>query len=257
MTDLVLVRREDSVAVVTLNRPDKLNALSAKMEEQLLAVILSDAVQTATALVIRGGGRAFCAGADVSEFRGLDPRAIMDYYLKSGKLYEVVADLPMPTVAAIHGYCIGGGFELSLACDFRIAEETSTFGLPEAALGIVASNGGLTRLVRMVGPARAREVMLWLDQFPARQAFAYGLVTEIVDEGAALDVALAGAARLSRLPALAVRAVKQASDVAVESSRAANLLIERLAYAMLAQTKDADEAALAFVEKRAPRFTGR
>jgi len=257
MSDLVLVRREGAVAVITLNRPEKLNALSAAVEEQLLTVVTGDAVRSSAAVVIHGSGRAFCAGADVSEFRGLDRRSIMDYYLGAGRLYEIVADLPVPTVAAIHGYCIGGGFELSLACDIRVAEDGAVFGLPEAALGIVPSNGGLTRLVRMVGPARAKEVMLWLERFPARQALDYGLVTQVVDEGLGLTTALEGATRMALLPQLAVRAIKQASDVAAESSRAASLVIEQLAYASLAQTKDADEAAVAFVEKRDPRFTGR
>ena len=260
-SDLVQVRRVagggHSVAVVTLNRPAKLNAISAALEGRLLEVIESDEVQSAAALVIHGEGRAFCAGADVTEFRGLDPRSIMDYYLAAGRLYEIVADLPMVTIAAIHGYCIGGGFELSLACDVRIAEASAVFGLPEAALGIVPSNGGLTRLVRAVGPARAKEVMLWLDRFPAQRALEFGLVTEVVDEGRSLAAALEGAARMVALPPLAVRAIKRASDVAAESSRAAGLVLEQLAYAALAQTHDADEAALAFVEKRDPRFTGR
>jgi len=255
--ELVLVRRQGAVAIVTLNRPAKLNALSAAVESRLFDVLGGPEVQVASALVIHGSGRAFSAGADVTEFRGLDPGDISDYYLGAGRLYDVIAELPMVTIAAIHGYCMGGGFEMSLACDVRIAERSAVFGLPEAGLGIVPSSGGLTRLVRAVGPARAKEVMLWHDRMRAEQVHSLGLVTELVEDGLALEVALAGAERMAALPTLAVRAIKAASDAAAESSRAASLLIEQLAYAALAQTKDADEAALAFTEKRTPRFTGR
>lgn len=254
--DLVLVREEGRVVVVTLNRPDKLNALSAAVENRLMDIVTSDQVRQAGALVFAGNGRAFCAGADVTEFRGLDPGSIMDYYQNAGRLYEIIADLPLLTVAAIHGYCMGGGFEMSLACDVRIAERAAVFGLPEVGLGIVPSSGGLTRLVRAAGPARAKEVMLWRERFSAEQAAEFGLVTEVVESGA-LPHAIDGAQRVAALPPLAVRAIKAASDVASDASRGANLLIEQLAYAALAQTADANEAALAFEEKREPRFTGR
>lgn len=244
--ELVLVRTEGPVAVVTLNRPEKLNALSAALEEQLLAVIESPAVRTAAALVIHGAGRSFCAGADVTEFRGLDPSAILDYYAGLGRVYELIAELPIVTAAAIHGYCLGGGFELSLACDVRIADQTAQFGLPEAGLGILPSSGGLTRLVRAVGPARAKELMLWHERFGVEQASALGLVTEVVTEGEALAAAIAGAERMAKLPAQAVRTIKQASEAAAESPRAASLLIEQLSYAALAQTAEADAAARAF-----------
>ncbi|HVQ88047.1 MAG TPA: enoyl-CoA hydratase/isomerase family protein [Actinomycetes bacterium] len=257
MTQLVLSKLVGDVAVVTLNRPDKLNALSAAVEEALLLTVRSADVQGAAAVVFNGNGRAFCAGADVTEFRGLDPASILDYYKNLGALYEIVADLPMPTVAALHGFCVGGGFEFALACDIRVADADTQFGLPEVGLGIVPSSGGLTRLVRAVGLVRAKEIMLWRDRFSAEQAHADGLVTEVVPSGHATEIALAGATRMAELPRLAVQVTKQAADVSTESSRAASLLIEQLAYAALAQTADATEAALAFEEKRQPRFTGR
>jgi enoyl-CoA hydratase/carnithine racemase len=251
---LIRIGHEGGVAVLTLSRPDKLNALSEALELELLAAI--GELDGARAVVIAGEGRAFCAGADVTEFRDRDPASILEYYHGAGEVYDRVAALPVPTVAAIHGYCLGGGLELALACDFRVAEETASFGFPEVALGILPSSGGLTRLVRMVGPARAKELMLARDRFHALEAHGWGLVTEIVASGHALDRALEVAERLAALPALAVSVTKQAADAAVESSREAALLIERLAYAMLAQTSDADEAAAAFVEKRSPRQTG-
>jgi enoyl-CoA hydratase/carnithine racemase len=207
----------------------------------------------ARAVVIAGEGRAFSAGADVTEFRDRDPASIMAYYRETGDVYERVAGLPVPTVAAVHGYCLGGGLELALACDFRVAETSAAFGFPEIGLGILPSSGGLTRVVRMVGATRAKELMLVRERFSASEALAWGLVTDVVEDGEALTRAVALAERLAGLPTLAVSVTKQAAEAARESSREAALLIERLAYGMLAQTPEADEAAAAFVEKRPPR----
>src|SRR3990172_170644 len=160
MAELVRVRREGAVAVLTLNRPEKLNALSSSVEEALAAAVGSEEVATSAALVIEGSGRAFSAGADVHEMREQSVAAILEYYGTTGVVYDRVAALRQPTIAAIHGYCLGGGFELALACDFRIADATAVFGLPEVAIGIVPSSGGLTRLVRSVRAARAKELML-------------------------------------------------------------------------------------------------
>ena len=121
MNPQVLVERRGDVAIVTLNRPEKLNALSAAVENAFVEAVRSPELQTASAVVIAATG-GHLRGADVTEFRGVDPRSIMDYYRGAGLLYEMVADLPMPTIAAVHGYCIGGGFEMSLACDVRVAE---------------------------------------------------------------------------------------------------------------------------------------
>ena len=247
---LVVTHREGSVAVVTLARPQKLNALSAELEAQLGRALASDVVSEARAAVVTGEGRAFSAGADVSEFRDRDPASILAYYRATGDVYERVATLPVPTVAAIHGYCLGGGLELALACDFRVADAAAVLGFPEVALGILPSSGGLHRLVRMVGPALAKELMLVHERFGAEQARGWGLVTEVVDDGQALTRALELAGRLAELPPLAVAVASQASDMAAESSREATLLVERLAYGLLAQTPDADAAAAAFLDKR-------
>jgi enoyl-CoA hydratase/carnithine racemase len=134
-----------------------------------------------------------------------------------------------------------------------VAADSAVFGFPEAALGILPSSGGLTRVVRMLGAARAKELMLVRERFSAAEALGWGLVTEVVAEGEEMPAALELARRLASLPALAVATTKQATEAAAESSREAALLIERLAYGMLAQTPEADEAAAAFVEKRAPR----
>src|SRR5439155_3275146 len=144
-------------------------------------------VRSSRAVVLAGSGRAFSAGADISEFSDATPAGILAYYHELGSVYELVAALPQPTIAAIHGYCLGGGFELALACDFRIADSSAVFGLPEVSIGILPSSGGTHRLVRLVGPARARELLLLRDRVPADEALRLGTITEVVEEGRALE----------------------------------------------------------------------
>jgi enoyl-CoA hydratase/carnithine racemase len=255
--ELVDVRAEGPVAVIALRRGAKLNALSTALEGALDDALASTEVRAARAVVITGGPRAFSAGADVAEMRDQDPAAILDYYRATGAVYERVAALPQPTIAAIAGWCLGGGLELALACDFRVAAEGAQFGLPEVRIGILPSSGGTHRLARLVGAARAKELVLLRERIGAAEAVAFGLVTEVVADGSALDRALALARDLADLPPLAVAVAKQALDAMPEASREAALLIERLGYGLLAQTADAREAAAAFTEKRPPRFRGR
>jgi enoyl-CoA hydratase/carnithine racemase len=254
---LVEVSRSGRISVVTLRREDKLNALSLALERELDAALAGEEVAGSACVVVTGSGRAFSAGADVSEFRDQDPASILRYYDGTGNLYERLAGLPQPTVAAVHGYCLGGGFELALACDFRVAEESASFGFPEVELGILASSGGTHRLVRLVGPARAKELLLLRPRFGAVEARELGLVTEVVPDGEALERALELAERLAALPPVAVRVIKRAVGLVTDAPHESAILIERFAYGVLAQTEDADEAAAAFVERREPRFRGR
>lgn len=230
---LVKLEHRGNVALLQLNRPDKLNALSTALEQELIETLRSPAVAGAAVIVFTGSARAFSAGADTSELPDMTPERIAAYYRGSGSLYETVARLPQPTVAAVSGYCLGAGFELALACDIRIAEETASFGLPEVGLGILPSSGGLTRLVRAVGPAIAKEIILFGERFTAGEAHRLGLVREVVPAGEALSIALERAIVLAGQPAMAVVWIKAAIEVAAESSASASLLIEQLAYAAL------------------------
>ncbi len=252
MNDLVQSRREGGVCVLTLNRPDKLNALSNDLERDLAIAIASDDVRGSRAVVLHGAGRAFSAGADVNEMRDATPAGILAYYEELGEVYERFASLPQPSVAAIHGYCLGGGFELALAADFRVADRTAIFGLPEVEIGILPSSGGTHRLVRLVGPGRAKELMLLRSRVDAAEAFRLGVVTEVVDEGSALDRAMELGTRLAALPPLAVQVTKHAAPLMAESSREAGLAIERLAYGVLSQTEEHRAATEAFGEKTKP-----
>jgi enoyl-CoA hydratase/carnithine racemase len=155
-------------------------------------------------------------------------------------------------VSAIAGWCLGAGLELALATDFRIADTTAVFGLPEVELGIVPSSGGTQRLVRLLGPARAKELMLLRPRVDAEEALRLGLVTEVVAERRALPRAVEVAERIASLPPLAASYAKQAADALAEASREAGILVERLAYAALAQTETARDAGRAFSERSRP-----
>jgi enoyl-CoA hydratase/carnithine racemase len=236
---LVEVARDGPVCVVTMRRPDKLNALSTELERDLGRALLGDDVRTSACVVLTGAGRAFSAGADISEFADRSPESVVAYYRDTGQVYERFAALPQPTISAIAGYCLGGGLELALTTDFRVADVTSVFGFPEVSLGIVPSSGGTHRLVRLVGPGRAKHLMLLGGRLDADAAFAAGLLNEVVPAGTALERARELAHGLADLPPLALSLTKQAIDVMPEASREAGILIERLAYGMLAQSDDA------------------
>jgi enoyl-CoA hydratase/carnithine racemase len=243
---LVETSRDGAVCVLRLNRPGKLNAISTGVERELGAALAGEEVRTSACVVVAGSGRAFSAGADISEFAERDPEAILRYYRESGGVYEELASLPQPTIAAIHGYCLGGGLELALATDFRVADETAVLGFPEVGIGILPSSGGTMRATRLLGPARAKQLILLGGRLDAREALAAGLLTEVVAEGKAVERALELARALAELPAVAVAVAKQAIDAVPDASREAALLVERLAYGLLAQTEAARAAAEGF-----------
>lgn len=233
MNGTVEVRLDGEVAVLTLAREAKLNALSTHLEGELAAALRADAVRRSGAVVITGGPRVFSAGADTTELPDMTPEAIEAYYRGTGAVYEAVARLPQPTVAAIAGYCLGGGLELALAADLRIADPTAVLGLPEVGLGILPGSGGVHRLVRAAGPALARDLILRARRMDAREALNRGLLTELTGTGGHLSRAVEVAADLAALPRLALTTAKRVIDAAAESSRESTLLLEHLAYAAL------------------------
>jgi enoyl-CoA hydratase/carnithine racemase len=190
---LVELSRHGPVAVIALRREAKLNALSTALEQALGDAL--DEIAPSRAVVITGSERAFSAGADLSELSDRSPEDVMAYYRGTGRVYERVAGLELPTISAISGYCLGGGLELALATDFRIADPSAVFGFPEVALGILPSSGGTQRVTRLLGAARAKELILLRDRLDARAALEAGLVTEVAD--AVLERALELAQRLA------------------------------------------------------------
>lgn len=246
------IRRQDAVCIITFQREEKLNAISTAVERALLEALGGPAVRESRCVVFAGGRRAFSAGADLREPRDESPGGIDAYYRDTGDVYERIAALPQATFSAIEGWCLGAGLELALATDFRVADETAVFGLPEVELGIVPSSGGTYRLVRALGPARAKELLLLRPRVDAAEAFRLGVVTELVPAGQALARALELAAQVAELPPLAVAAAKQAANAIAESGREAGIMLERLAYAALAQTEESKAAGEAFADRKNP-----
>ena len=239
MTATIDIDLRGPICVVSLQRPAKLNAISEQMERELCDAVASPEVQRSSCVVFTGGSAVFSAGADLSVTRGYEPADIDAHYRGTGDFAERVAALPQPSFSAITGYRIGGGLELALATDFRIAEPSAEFRFPEVGLGILPSWGGAVRTVRLLGAARAKELMILRQRVDAHEAFRLGLVTELVAEGEALNRTLELAERVAQLPAHAVRVTNRVIDLLPESSHAAGLELERLAYGMLAQTEEA------------------
>ena len=176
---LVVIEEHGPVTLLRLNRPEKLNALSTALERELEGALDDARVRAAGAVVIAGNERAFSAGADMSEMGETGAAGALAYYRDTGGVYERIARLPQPTIAAIRGWCLGGGFELALACDFRIADSAAMFGLPEVEIGIIPSSGGTVRLVKAIGALRAKELILLRRRLPTAQVAEMGLVTEV------------------------------------------------------------------------------
>jgi enoyl-CoA hydratase/carnithine racemase len=232
---LILCERDGPVALVTLNRPEQLNALSTALEEELAVTLASAQVREANALIIRGAGdRAFSAGADTGELDGATPESALAYYEHTGNVYEQLARLAVPSIAQIHGWCVGGGLEMALACDLRVATEGARFWFPEVERGILPSSGGTARAVRALGPAVARRLILLGEKISAQQALALGLVHEVVPDGEVAATALVWAQTLASRPRRAIQVARQAIDAAADGSHAAALAAERLGYAALA-----------------------
>jgi enoyl-CoA hydratase len=257
MDELVGLRREGHVAWLSLRRPDKLNALSLELLTQgvdaLRQVAEDDHVRC---VIIHGEGRAFCAGADLNTMRDLTPsRAVRRF--SGANLWQALEDLPQPTIAAVHGYCFGGGCELALACDFRLASDDARFGQPEIKVGVIPGAGGTQRLPRLVGMTKAKEMVLFGEPIDAAEAHRIGLVNSVVPGASLLDEARGWAERLTKLPPLGIRAAKSAMNRGRDLDLPTALDVERLNFSVVFSTEDQKEGVRAFLEKRPPEFKGR
>lgn len=224
MGELVLLeRRDDGVAVVTLNNP-KVNALSQALLVELFEVATALTAEPPGAVVITGGERIFAAGADIAEFGGADRgRAIGDGFHRA---LNAVAAIPRFVIAAVSGYALGGGCELALACDYRIAAERAVFGQPEVLLGIIPGGGGTQRLTRTVGRSRAKELMITGRQVRADEALRIGLVDEVVPNESLHERALSLATEVAGGAVLAQALIKRAVDEGASATLAAGLALE-------------------------------
>jgi enoyl-CoA hydratase len=253
---LVLVERDGAVAVVLLNRPRQLNALSGPLMDELVTALRElDEDESVRCIVLGGNERAFAAGADVSELAAATP--IQLYENRRIDQWDAIRALRTPLVAAVSGYCLGGGCELAMACDLIIASETAQFGQPEINLGVMPGAGGTQRLTHAVGKAVAMDVILSGRFLTADEALRAGLVARVVAAEAWLDEAKRVARAIAEKSPVAVRLAKEAIDKAFEAPLSVGVEYERRAFYLARASEDAGEGLSAFVEKRKPDFKGK
>jgi len=252
------VHKKDAVATIELYRPQKKNSLNGEMRGELEECLKELARDRNTRVVIvTGGEEIFCAGADIAE---LQESTSAESTYKHGRefqfLFDQVEALPQPVIAAVSGYALGGGCELALACDFRIASQTAKFGLPEIKIGAFPGGGGTQRLPRLIGASKAKEMIFTGDPIGADEALSLGLVMKVVPKERLMEEALSFAAKLAAMPRLAMEASKMLINRGLEIDLASGLELEARCFGNLAMTHDLQEGTRAFLEKRKPNFTG-
>lgn len=256
MSDVTITERDGRVGVVCMNRPKQLNALSGELMGAVVGALQSfDADPEIRAIVLGGNERAFAAGADVTELAAGTPVSL--YESRRVDAWDSIQDLRTPVVAAVSGYCLGGGCELAMLCDLIVASETARFGQPEINLGVMPGAGGTQRLTRAVGKAVAMDMILTGRMLSAREALGFGLVARVVAREAWLDEAKRVAAEIAAKGPISTRLAKEAVDMAFEMPLAAGVDYERRAFYVARSSEDASEGLNAFVEKRTPTFEGR
>lgn len=253
--DLVMIERIDTVGLIRLNRPQVLNALSSELLEALMQALVSlDQDAQIRSMVITGSERAFAAGADIKEMA--DASAVEMFLQDNVAKFDRIRQIKKPVIAAVSGYCLGGGCELALSCDMIIASETARFGQPEITIGVIPGAGGTQRLPRMVGKAIAMEMILNNRTLTAQEALHHGLVNRVVPVESYLQQALDLAAQIAQRAPVAVRLAKEAVNQAYESYLSAGLAAERRAFYFLFASQDQSEGMAAFLEKRKPDWKG-
>ena len=239
-----------------LNRPQQLNALSSELMEELVSALRTlDEDEAIRCIVLGGNERAFAAGADVAELAAGTPVSL--YQGRRIDRWDAIRSLRTPLVAAVSGFCLGGGCELAMACDLIVAAESAKFGQPEISLGVMPGAGGTQRLTRAVGKAVAMDMILSGRLLGADEARELGLVARVVAREAWLEAAKRVAAEIAAKSPVSVRLAKEAVDEAFETPLSAGIDFERRSFYLARASEDADEGLAAFVEKRKPEFKGR
>jgi len=250
---------ENGIAVVTIDNPP-MNALSNETTADLLATFdeLSGMLDQVKVVILTGaGGKAFVAGADIKEFPQLNPEKARIKLEKSYERNRKIERFPKPVICAINGYCLGGGLELAMCCDMRVATEKSKFGQPEINLGLIPGAGGTQRLSRLVNSCIAKELIYTGRMIGAEEAKQIGLINRVVPEGKLMEEVKAMAGVIASKAPLALRAAKEAIDRGKSMSLEDGLALERDAWSYLCGTEDQKEGAMAFIEKRKPIFIGK
>ncbi len=249
MADFVSLEVEGGIGTIRLDRPP-MNPLSVQVQEEIRAAAAeASARDDVSAVIVYGGEKVFAAGADIKEMQAISYTDMVDRGAALQSSLTAVARIPKPTVAAVTGYALGGGCELALACDFRIAGENAKLGQPEILLGIIPGAGGTQRLSRLVGPAKAKEIIFSGRFVAADEALAIGLVDKVVPAGDVYTAAREWMGRFVDGPAYALRAAKEAIDRGLEADLDTGLEIERMLFAGLFATRDRAAGMTSFVEQ--------
>jgi enoyl-CoA hydratase len=254
----VITEISDGIATLTINRPDKLNALNAAVRQSFISALtrLDEDPDARVAIVTGSGPKAFVAGADIAEFEG---RTAVDQFTASRgtSIFSAAAAFRKPLIAAINGFCLGGGCELALACDVRIAATTARLGQPEVNLGLIPGGGGTQRLARLVGVGHAFKLIYSGETITAEEALRIGLVEEVVAPDEVLPRARALASAIARKSPVTLRLIKEAIQASLETPLAEGLRLETSLFGVAFASEDKREGVRAFLEKRPPSFTGR
>jgi len=248
----------DGVAMITINRPDAMNALDGDVLRELDSAV--DQVERAAAVrvaIITGAGKAFVAGADIAHMRGLSATECREFIASGQRLLARIEACGKPFIAAVNGYALGGGCELAMACDFRIASERAKFGQPEVGLGVIPGFGGTQRLARLVGRGRAKYYICTGHVIGAEEALRVGLVERVVPAEELMAAAGEAARAIAAKAPLAVAMAKKMIDTGLDMSQAAGVAAEAEAFASLFASGDRVEGMTAFLERRQPVFKGR
>lgn len=247
---------EESIAVVTLNRPNARNALNLELRQQLatsIAKLSKD--ENVHAIVITGGDKMFAAGADIRDFT---TASTIDMYLRHTEQYwQPFIDCPKPIIAAVNGFALGGGCELAMHADIIVAGESAKFGQPEVKLGLMPGAGGTQRLIRAIGKFHAMRLVLTGDMLTAQQAYQIGLVSEVVADDQTIERAMQLAQKIARYSPIAVSQIKEVSQLGVDMPLNGALALERKAFQILFATQDQKEGVTAFFEKRHAVYQGK
>lgn len=261
MTDsgtVVLTREDDGIALITVNRPDKLNALNADTVRQLDAALREVREDDSRAVILTGAGeKAFVAGADIAELSKMGPIEGVRISRAGQDTFRMLERMPKPVIAAVNGFALGGGLELALACHVRLASSRAKFGLPEVKLGIIPGYGGTVRLPRLVGRGRALELMLTGEMIDAAEAYRIGLVNRVEEPGALLDAARMMARTMAANGPVAIAMALEAVDRGMSGTIDDAQILESNLFGLLASTEDMREGMQAFLEKRAAEFRNR
>jgi enoyl-CoA hydratase len=246
------------VAVITLNRPP-MNPLNKQLFRELDQVLqeLEDNDQIGAIVLTGKGEKAFAAGADITEMKDLDMDGITKMNRLSRKAFHKLEHIGKPVIAAINGLALGGGCELALCCDFRICSDNARIALPEINLAIIPGGGGTQRLQRLIGQAKAKEMLYFGDMIHAQEAFAVGLVNKVVPPEGLLEAALEWGAKLADKPAVAMRMMKSAVQAGADTDLENALTIESISFGSTFNTEDRVEGMASFSEKRKPNYVGR